>query len=62
MEEKKEKPTEMQIENKKIKSQQWRVEYIDDCGNKHLATISNQTYLQYLQDNLSVISIKTLGK
>ena len=45
-----------------IKPPYWWVEYIDDCGYKHLATVKDETYLKYLQTNYSVISVKVIGE
>ena len=41
-----------------VKVPYWRVEYIDDCGYRHLATVQNETCLKFLQTNYSVISVK----
>ena len=40
----------------------WWVEYIDDYGNKHLATIKDEAYLKYLQNNYVVVNIKVIGE
>ena len=40
----------------------WWVEYIDDCGYRHLAIVKDETYLKYLQTNYSVISVKVIGE
>ena len=48
-------------EDEIIKAPYWLVEYTDDCGYKHLATITNKDYLKYLQDNYSVINIKFIS-
>ena len=45
-----------------IKPPYWWVEYIDDCGYKHLATVKDEIYLKYLQTNYSVISVKVIGE
>ena len=49
-------------EEEVIKPPYWLVEYIDDCGYRHLATIKDETYLKYLQTNYSVISVKVIGE
>lgn len=43
-----------------IKPPYWRVEYIDDYGYKHLASIINEDYLKYLQDNHCVIDVRLI--
>ena len=45
-----------------IKPPYWWVEYIDDYGNKHLATIKDEAYLNYLQNNYVVVNIKVIGE
>lgn len=45
-----------------IKPPYWWVEYIDDYGYKHLATIKDEAYLKYLQTNYSVTSVKAIGE
>ena len=49
-------------EDEVIKAPYWLVEYIDDCGYRHLATVKDETYLKYLQTNYSVISVKVIGE
>ena len=49
-------------EEEVIKPPYWWVEYIDDYGHKHLATIKDEAYLKYLQTNYSVISVKAIGE
>ncbi len=48
-------------EDEIIKAPYWLIEYTDDCGHKHLATITNKDYLEYLQNNYSVINIKFIS-
>ena len=49
-------------EDEVIKAPYWWVEYIDDCGYRHLAAVKDETYLKYLQTNYSIISIKVIGE
>jgi len=39
----------------------WWVEYVDDWGDKHIATIKNQNYLNYLETNFIIIDKKNIG-
>lgn len=48
-------------EDEIIKAPYWLIEYTDDYGCKHLATITNKDYLKYLQNNYSVINIKFIS-
>lgn len=38
----------------------WRVEYVDDYGHRHLATIKDEVYLNYLKDRFTIINIKNI--
>lgn len=48
-------------EDEIIKAPYWLIEYTDNYGYKHLATITNKDYLKYLQDNYSVVNIKFIS-
>lgn len=43
-----------------IKPPYWWVEYIDECGYRHLAQIKDENYLKYLQDNYLIKDIRII--
>ena len=43
-----------------VKPPYWWVEYIDDYGLRHLATVKTKEYLQYLQRNYIVVRVKVV--
>lgn len=45
-----------------VKPPYWWVEYVDNCGYKHLATIKNETYFKYLQMNYLITNVKIINK
>ena len=38
----------------------WMVEYVDDYGRKHIATIADKQYLEFLKERYDVIDIKVI--
>ena len=40
----------------------WTVEYIDDYGRRHIATITDKEYLEFLKDRYDVVRIKVTEK
>lgn len=43
-----------------IKPPYWMVEYIDDEGHKHIATIKDKNYLDYLKDRYDIQNIEVV--
>lgn len=38
----------------------WIVEYIDDYGRRHIATITDKEYLAFLKNRYDVVKIKVI--
>ena len=43
-----------------LKPPYWWVDYTDNCGDRHLATIKDETYLKNLQNNYVINTIKRI--
>lgn len=39
----------------------YRVMYVDDCGYKHLATVKDINYLQFLKERFAVLECKLVA-
>lgn len=48
------------MEEEIIKPPYWWVEYVDDIGFKHIATIKDKNYLEYLKDRYNVTIVKII--
>lgn len=38
----------------------WWVEYVDDCGQKHIATVKDKNYVDYLKETYEIIEEKII--
>ena len=43
-----------------VKAPFWWVEYVDDCGHKHIASIKNKDYVDFLKKTYLVNEIKVI--